>query len=610
MTTRLVVNSCAFALTGVVSVVLGFACFSPQELPWLIQKESYWVLLVAFLGFGFALYRLLREPQSWESLKGIFTPARLMFVVVVTGACFLFQPSGFKVVMDEPVLMATSHQLHTEKEMFTPTRCYRLGGVFYSLDGYVDKRPGFYPFLVSLFHDFTGYRSSQGVLVNALITPVFFLLVAWAGNLLNPRWGFFVAPLLALSVPLVSVNANGSGFDLLNLTLILVTFLLSVLYLKGQSGARLDALLFASVLLAHTRYESAIYVLPVGIVVLWAFLRSRVVNLTLWSAAVPLLLIPVAHLYRMIQSNPDHMQVREGDSVAFALGYLSENLTHAFNYFFHFGAGQPNSFLLSIGFLVSLVMIAVCLIKRSRLRELTSRSAATVPVVVWSGFILGTFALVLCYHWGQLDDFAATRLALPFILLQILCVTGTLSVFQRSDGLNVVFLVALLLYLTAVTRPVCASTNFFTQYNPTREALWIQERVLSMRGENALFVTQKRLIPVIERMSGISIGDALGAKAELNFHLQLGTFNGIYFFHSRLSETTDPGDLNETLPVSENFELAVIDRYRLDPYSEVVFSKLQDVRFEDNDRREVDLSAYEGIDDPTEWLALVRTTLP
>ena len=71
-------------------------------------------------------------------------------------------------------LAATALQMHQEKEILTPARGYEISGFFYLLGGYVDKRPYLFAFCTSLLHDLTGYRPFQTVILNTLLTPVFF----------------------------------------------------------------------------------------------------------------------------------------------------------------------------------------------------------------------------------------------------------------------------------------------------------------------------------------------------------------------------------------------------------------------------------------------------
>ena len=68
---------------------------------------------------------------------------------------------GFKIVMDEIMLLGTSMSMHLDRTVLTPVRGNDIQGTFVILDGLMDKRPLFFPFLASLLHDLTGYRPAN-----------------------------------------------------------------------------------------------------------------------------------------------------------------------------------------------------------------------------------------------------------------------------------------------------------------------------------------------------------------------------------------------------------------------------------------------------------------
>jgi hypothetical protein len=68
----------------------------------------------------------------------------------------------------------------------------------------VDKRRHFYPFLVSLAHDVTGYRPSNAFVVNAVLGVLFLGRVyGWGVVLGGPRHGM-LAVLLISTLPLLA----------------------------------------------------------------------------------------------------------------------------------------------------------------------------------------------------------------------------------------------------------------------------------------------------------------------------------------------------------------------------------------------------------------------
>src|SRR5258708_19276052 len=165
--------------------------------------------------------------------------------------------------------------MHYFRDVAMMVRGYDIQGVFLSTDNYLDKRPYFYPFLVSLLHDLTGYRLLNAYLVNAMLMPAALGLVFVFGRLLTGWQGGLLAVVLLGSLPLLGQNATGSGMELLNFVMILAAMVLAAEYLRAPKEEALAALALAAVLLAQARYESALYVLPVAGLVFLGWLRAR-----------------------------------------------------------------------------------------------------------------------------------------------------------------------------------------------------------------------------------------------------------------------------------------------------------------------------------------------
>ena len=94
---------------------------------------------------------------------------------------------GFKIVMDELMLLGTSMSMHLDRVALTPLRGNDIQGAFVVLDGIVDKRPLFFPFLVSIVHDLSGYRPENAFFLNGLLTFVLLGLTWSLGRRLAGR---------------------------------------------------------------------------------------------------------------------------------------------------------------------------------------------------------------------------------------------------------------------------------------------------------------------------------------------------------------------------------------------------------------------------------------
>lgn len=598
----------AFALVGLSSLLFGLVLeLSAAE--WVIRHLSYWVLLLSLGAFLCSLYGAFKKQRTLlaEGVQTIFAGWMPVFLLLLVVAIYTLQPSGYKVVMDEPLLVASSRQMHLEKELYVPKSCYELGGAFYNFDGYVDKRPGFYPFVLSLLHSLTGYRSSQGLVANALLVPIFVVLVAFLSDRVWPKWGKFFGPLLLLTVPLIPIVANSSGYDFLNLVLLCATLLLALLYYQRPGEASLNALLWSAVLLVHTRYESALYLLPVLLIVLLGFWRSGRSSVSWLTCLVPIAFIPVLLLIRYIRSLEDPLQIREGYEAEFSLNYLSENLQSAFEFFFQFGGQQPNSWLLSVFFIVAVVLAPLVILRGLKTRKPSQPSAGPVYAL----FALGLFAylgLIFFYHWGQLTDFAATRLALPMIIAQLLLAVAVVGAIVRQSRFAWALPLGLIVYFSSITAPLCLKTDFLDAYPPAKRAAWLQGETLNYKEKNVLFIAQQRLIPVLEEVSAISIGRALAAKEKLALHHRIGTFSKILVVQLLLPNET--GEWVEEIPLGAHFKLSEISRHPVGQGQQVVLSELKVIQLTEAEQARMDLDALANFDLQMDWYRVIPATLP
>src|SRR5262249_54655172 len=143
---------------------------------------------------------------------------------------------------------------------------YDLQGIFELMGGLVDKRPLFFPFLVSILHDATGYRPENPFYLNAILTWVLLGLSYLGGRALGGWRAGLLAAMWWITLPLLGQNARGGGFELLNIVMIILTALASGIYYQRRDATSMIAMIYSGILLAQTRYESPLFLLPVAVV--------------------------------------------------------------------------------------------------------------------------------------------------------------------------------------------------------------------------------------------------------------------------------------------------------------------------------------------------------
>ena len=553
-----------FVVVSIAAVVLGFFTFSPETATRIVQVAGYWVIAAGVVLFAWAVFRIIREHcAGLRPGRATWTTGGL--ILLLSGLIQVHEETGFKVVMDEVVLLGTSLQMHLEKEVQTPLRGYEINGAFKIVGGYLDKRPILFPFLVSVLHDLTGYRPNNIFMLNAILSILLFGLTFRLGSLLGGRRAGLLALLLLAGVPLVGQAANGAGLEILNLVLLMTVLILGVLYYDRPNDSRLVAFAYGGILLAQVRYESVILIIPIGILILLGWRKARRVLMPWQVIVAPLVLTIYPLQYEVLKQRPERWQLdfKGGSEEVFSLAYLPDNLGHAMMYFFDWTRLQPNSLFLTVfGILGGLFFLLRLLRNEERRFILGERGPA---ILCLGGGLIALSLLLLCYFWGQFDDPIVRRLSLPLHLLFIFPGTILLGkcVGRPSTWAGI--------YAITVLGLICQSIPTLSEGVPTsanrpaRLENWKREFLLDHSRENFLMIDQFPLLWVSHRKSGISFRYLKLREEGFQFHFDHETFENIYVFQEL---TVDPLDSGRHQPY-ERFSLPAA--YRLETVAEKQF---------------------------------------
>jgi hypothetical protein len=210
--TRFPLRLALFGALAVVSVYFGFIAHDVSAARELVQRWGYYTIAATF---GWALIALIRVAPDWcrqgpaagrrEMPRLALTVASLTLLAVAT------VPYSYKVLYDEFVLQNTALNLHQLREVGTTVRGYELEGAFAAFGSYLDKRPFFFAFLVSLLHDTTGFREANAFALNTALLPVI-LLLTWAlARRLMPAAPAWAAVVAFGAFSLLAHNAAGAA---------------------------------------------------------------------------------------------------------------------------------------------------------------------------------------------------------------------------------------------------------------------------------------------------------------------------------------------------------------------------------------------------------------
>jgi hypothetical protein len=521
-------------LNGALAVLLGFVTFTADQSMRLIVYGGYWAMLLLVGLFARSLWRLGRP--DWTAMRS--APRWPAALILACGTLLLVHEGyGFKILMDEVMLLGTSMSMHFDKLALVPMRGHDIQGAFQIMGGELDKRPLLHPFLLSVLHDLTGYRPENAFVLNTGLTYLLLILAYQAARRIAGRGAGVVAVLLLTSLPLLAQNAAGGGFELLNLVMILATLLLGMRLMEKRDGRSLEALFLSGVLLASTRYESVLFLVPVGLLILWVWWLEKRPVLTGVAAFGPLLLVPYALHNRVFSARETawEMASRPGYERPFDPAYLPDNLAHALNFFFDPTGEQSNSLVIAALGFVAVPFFALWVVKI--LRNLRAATPAQGALAIFSiGFAAHTL-LLLCYFWGKFDDPVIRRLSLPLNLFLVLAVVGTAAGFRA--GLRTWRSLALLagagIFVFSI--PAMARHDYSLDYYIGREMEWRREFIKAHPEKDYLFIDNNSIMWVTHLVSATPTVQALARKDIIRFNQRNRIFSAIYVFQRY---TVDP----------------------------------------------------------------------
>jgi hypothetical protein len=517
-----------FVAVALAAVVFGFAIVPAAKGRGLIMTWGYYYMLGLFALFVFYAARV-----AWPR-RDVWKPwlRRPGFAGLAIGAAAVFalwsDPFRHKILFDEYVLQATALNMHSTKEIGTVIRAYEIAGSWVPIDTFLDKRPYFFAFLVSLAHDLTGYRLANIFFVNALLTPCLLGLVYWLGRLVGGRGPALFGVALLATMPLLGQQASGAGMELHNLTMLALVIALAVLYLRSPDTDRLSLLVLGTLLLAQSRYESVIFVGATAVVIATGWLRTNRMMFSWPALAAPLLLVPYAWQKRYVDESALLWQLAEGQTARFSFEYLAGNLEGAWLFFFNTGRDVANSWYLSILGIAGLALAVFEAARWSRVKPRPVLAPATIALWAYGICIAGNLTLLMFYYWSRLNDVMASRFALPMCLILALVAARLVSVASaRRIAATRIAALGLVLWLLGWGFPAMARRSYTNMNLVMQEVEWEHEKLQERRGP-LLFITNKSTIPfVLWRVPTIINGVGRQRGEQIKYHLREGTFREV-----------------------------------------------------------------------------------
>ncbi|MEO0797018.1 MAG: hypothetical protein AAFX93_17820 [Verrucomicrobiota bacterium] len=515
--------------SGALSIYLGFFHFSAPNSVVVVRDYGYFAMLVVFLLWAFQAYRVLSaywgDCLNWckEFLDWKF----YVTFAALTLTLWFTQEVGFKVLMDEIILLSTSMSMHIDRQAVAVLRAYELSGAFVPIEGFVDKRPLMYPFLVTMLHDFTGYRPENPFVINMACLPVGLFLSFVLGVILSgKRAGGYLAMIFLALFPLYNQCCHGGGFEALNLVMIFGVFLTGYFYLQNPRAEFLSLLCLTSVFLANVRYESALFIIPTGLLIIAGWLRKKEMVISYGLILTPLLLLPIPLLFRVFEVAPDmNWQLSsKGAESPFGFEYFARNLGQAYAMFFDRTQELPVSLFLSwFGFLGFAFFVATLFSQLRKKRALEPAVLSLIFVLVGIGILL---ALLLLYFW-DFNSIMTRRLALPMVILMMFPPIYAIAHVKYSDRVFAAAIGLALIAMVLDTTPRNSKELFTLDYDPGEMTKWQRQFIKDNPNEYNLMIDIPGLW-ITHHWPAITTQKAQEKKGILKYHLENKTFDNIY----------------------------------------------------------------------------------
>lgn len=550
---------------ALVAVYVGFIAIESKAAELLINQWGYYVMLGTFCFWLASLWRIRRRfvESNWtgddaESARwGVVWALALIGVLMMAVAGL--ETFRSKILFDEFVLQSTAFNMHFFREVSTMVRGYELMGAFTSLDNYLDKRPYFFPFLVSLVHDLTGYRTTNAHYLNFALMPLVLMLIYDLGRQWFGWKGGLASLLLLGTLPLFGQNATGSGMEMINLLMLLLAVRTGAIYLRSPDSISLTAFCLTVVLLAQSRYESALYVGCAGLVILWGWWRSGRMVLSVGAAMAPLLLIPVAWHNKVLSNTPVLWEMKENQTSRFGPEYVSDNAQGVWEYLFSFSRDTSNSLLVStVGLTGLLMVLGYAVFRRRGFKTWEPHAGAGAMFMIG---VLANLVLVLFYFWSRFTDPMASRFSLP--LYAAMCLAAVLPLrwlCQKFHHTFAVFSVVVLLGFVGWSTPKQAH-HVYSRMG-TDELEWERRTVAAMPPMDRMVITNKSsLVWLLDQIPSLLLGRAQLMEDRLAYQLTQPTFQEILVTQS-LRPTSAKG-YHQVVP-----EDRLPERYKLEKITE------------------------------------------
>lgn len=540
---------------------------------WIFQYGQY-LIAAEFLVFAFLLYKA--RHAVWLDRQPISTTSLVILALIILFTVSR-EPLEFKISYDEQALSVTAMNMHFNRQIAYPDAGYEINGRYELLGNSLNKRPAFFPFLVSLIHDISGYRINNVFYLNLFLTGLTVLLLFLISRVIADEYSALLVVSLFSITPLVSQNASGGGFEILNITMLLLCLWISIQYLKKPDTTLMLTLWFSVLLLAQTRYESILFVPFAALVILLGLRVKGIHSLPAPVMLMPLLLVPpVIHLKANI-NDKETWQVAEHEISTFSTDYLVQNIGAGVEYLFSFSPYSSNNPLLAVTGVIAIVIFAVRL-PRLINNASTHNKASLIAVAIFMFAIICHFCLILVYHDGNLNNTETHRYALPLFIALSIALSFVLKGNLNSLGGKSAAVIPLLISAYVFSFPASAKQTPTNSSIVQKRVNWILDYFDSLPERDYILLIHDPWDFILHKIPASSLQTVSELADKTTYHLNKGTYHQILIVQDYFVDPkTGSRRYADTDFLDQRFSLQEVSNIQLAPFRHSSLSVIESV---------------------------------
>ena len=291
---------------------------------------SLYLILTLFLFWIATLAKVWVNNRPDLKSIGRSYGAGIFFCLLACALVFISVKPQCRILADETNLLAVSKSMTFEHRVDNVTMGTRYYGSFWPLNRETDKRPLLYPFFTQLLNTTTGSRAENAFAVNfILLAGLLIMIFIFVQRAYGASWAYG-AVILVLANPVVTQSATSGGMELCATFFTMVSLVSLFYFLKAPDALRFQLLWVNLVMLANTRYESALFFLVlVPLLFLLKYVPFGYLRQAWVFPLTPVLFLPWIWQRMIFMSHPNPFELKVGEK-AFSIGHL---LSHTKDFF-------------------------------------------------------------------------------------------------------------------------------------------------------------------------------------------------------------------------------------------------------------------------------------